>query len=983
MAYAFNEDRSKVDVYTEDEIDAMHIVDKETIDAKNAEQDQAIADEAAARILADNTTNARIDTLVDHGTGGIEVRELLWQQAGGVNSGTIDLPVDFDAANYDCLECECGVAYPSWKTVSYQRIPVTGGTLHSAESDGSNDAMFTALTLSVSGTVVTCGNAGNASSGDGGSTWGVASASVMVSKIYGIKYAQDCSAEVADIRVDAIAHTHSVAGDSTRMQGKHAFCSNEIEYVVNDGWIYTNGSFQAESDPAHRRMTDDIGIRLDDTLSFEISYPESKSSVWYGVALYASDKTFIKTVILLNNQTGDFFSGHYTVDEATAAYIRFMYNSYDGNYNLRIFSTNSTPETRDIVFEKVSVPYTLASGDLYYNNGSISAGNQGAGQKKQKYTETYIPVPLDGKIYIGLEYDAKASMTNTICYYDANYAFLSGSRFINGNNAMSQHRCLQAPSGAVYYRVGFNSWEDTQHGSLSIQHNFSKNVVKEPNTSLSLFQLNKDNYRYGYADSFSSDSQWGLSAASAGPRIINIEPMKLYKGTKITFKSSTTIFEAWIDIYDDDGNPSSLVNDWKTWPYVFEIPNDCYARAYFSIVGHRYDTAYVPSPTILDDLVADIIIEVPVFEFPETFEKPESKLIGNALDIDVYKVTTDDEYMESLDLARRATMESFAGDMSKIPFILHTDQHSTMSYNTIGVWRAITDMFNWDNISACINLGDTVQNNWPSSNGVYTDPYMYNKHLEEYNISIASVPKDKRIEVIGNHDTWGPNWDGNSTGDKSIPVNYLMPYFSNNRLNTKAVPDSSGNFVVYDSYFMVKYVVLASWDYADTSTNSENVSSDHIAWLIDQFSQDDGYDIVLLSHIPVHFSANASVDPFTSETLSNPASSITNGSPYLTQIVSDRKSKVSGSFTDKHSITHQYDFTNVNGDLLCALCGHVHYDGYQYLDSNVLSVAFEHYINQRAIFFCIIDRKNRQIEIRKVCSNGTVGYNEAYVSLDN
>lgn len=278
MAYAFNEDRSKVDVYTEDEIDAMHIVDKETIDAKNAEQDQAIADEAAARILADNTTNARIDTLVDHGTGGIEVRELLWQQAGGVNSGTIDLPVDFDAANYDCLECECGVAYPSWKTVSYQRIPVTGGTLHSAESDGSNDAMFTALTLSVSGTVVTCGNAGNASSGDGGSTWGVASASVMVSKIYGIKYAQDCSAEVADIRVGYSGIVYPTAGDAVRGQ---------VEDLEGDLFTTQNEMFDIV-DLAPYKISPHYYLNSNGLAIYNVRYRVKKYKVVAGMILHLS-----------------------------------------------------------------------------------------------------------------------------------------------------------------------------------------------------------------------------------------------------------------------------------------------------------------------------------------------------------------------------------------------------------------------------------------------------------------------------------------------------------------------------------------------------------------------------------------------------------------------------------------------------------------------------------------------------------------------
>jgi len=53
MAYAFNEDRSKVDVYTEDEIDAM-----------NFANNQALAQEIADRSSADTAINARVNNII-------------------------------------------------------------------------------------------------------------------------------------------------------------------------------------------------------------------------------------------------------------------------------------------------------------------------------------------------------------------------------------------------------------------------------------------------------------------------------------------------------------------------------------------------------------------------------------------------------------------------------------------------------------------------------------------------------------------------------------------------------------------------------------------------------------------------------------------------------------------------------------------------------------------------------------------------------
>jgi len=64
MAYAFNDDRSKVDVYTADQIDAQNTEQDQAIANEVNARQQADEDEVAARSAADTLVNARIDNII-------------------------------------------------------------------------------------------------------------------------------------------------------------------------------------------------------------------------------------------------------------------------------------------------------------------------------------------------------------------------------------------------------------------------------------------------------------------------------------------------------------------------------------------------------------------------------------------------------------------------------------------------------------------------------------------------------------------------------------------------------------------------------------------------------------------------------------------------------------------------------------------------------------------------------------------------------
>ena len=81
MAYGFNEDRSKVAVYSEGEIDAMDLANN-----------QALSQETAARIAGDNEQKARVDNLIDS-------TDMTYQETIYTNNSGVAPAADADSFN--------------------------------------------------------------------------------------------------------------------------------------------------------------------------------------------------------------------------------------------------------------------------------------------------------------------------------------------------------------------------------------------------------------------------------------------------------------------------------------------------------------------------------------------------------------------------------------------------------------------------------------------------------------------------------------------------------------------------------------------------------------------------------------------------------------------------------------------------------------------------------------------------------------------
>lgn len=324
------------------------------------------------------------------------------------------------------------------------------------------------------------------------------------------------------------------------------------------------------------------------------------------------------------------------------------------------------------------------------------------------------------------------------------------------------------------------------------------------------------------------------------------------------------------------------------------------------------------------------------------------------------------EYAQAMKNAIVAWGASYAGDAEQVPFIVHTDQHGRLNSENKGVFDLLSYLVNWREVSAIFNLGDTVVDHWEDDN-TNTNPLLRNATLEDALKCVESIPKDKQINVFGNHDTW-------YNGSVSTPIagtlpslQYINPYFIATGLRTERNPDNSGLMVVYDDVRRIKYLVLAAWDYADKPSGPTGyqwyyINRTHYRWIIDKMTENTGHDLVIVSHVPLMMYDTSAIDPITNESIarSNPVY-IVHYSSSPNALWEARKNKTSGTYWDI-----PFDFTGCTDDLLCALAGHTHCDGVDRIGSpSLMQVCFD-WFTDRTIHFGLLDRRDRKIKVWKL-----------------
>lgn len=338
-------------------------------------------------------------------------------------------------------------------------------------------------------------------------------------------------------------------------------------------------------------------------------------------------------------------------------------------------------------------------------------------------------------------------------------------------------------------------------------------------------------------------------------------------------------------------------------------------------------------------------------------------------------------YSAVIEEARLAWMTEYAGDVNKIPLIIWTDPHAKRAALT-GAFTQIGATQNFDEMSALIGLGDNI----PNYEAMTTD--LASSNLEAYRHSTIAIPESKKIHIIGNHDTY------ESQGVRHQDVAWINPYFNNSQFGDGNIKFGKyGSEVLYDGQYNVKYISIGNWVWESELGSWSNyyIDKESLDDIIFNMSKDDGYDIVILSHVPI-LDYSGTVTRWTADaegtegggtegaTSIGVLSSIFAQNAPLDALIEGRKQHTSGTILDSYGNTHTFDFSNTHSNVICSLHGHSHADLYSFAQGTVNSIVFDGTTQSYAPFyFVLIDRVNDQLVAYKV--RKTPNYNRYVIPL--
>ena len=328
------------------------------------------------------------------------------------------------------------------------------------------------------------------------------------------------------------------------------------------------------------------------------------------------------------------------------------------------------------------------------------------------------------------------------------------------------------------------------------------------------------------------------------------------------------------------------------------------------------------------------------------------------------------DFATVIDEAKRAWMIEYGGDYRKIPIVVSTDQHGKRSS---GIFNMLGKTLSMHDVSKIMNLGDTIST-WYDKDTEH--PLISDSGLEAWCESVKAIPFSKQLNVFGNHDTWYGNYndEGNPIGTRYPSSQaHLYQYFRNvyaRRTN------NNGWFVVHDDQFNVKYLVVSAFEYRSGVTF--RIGTEQMKFIIDELEKNDGYDVVIVSHVPLLVDPTQNIYPTGQTSTSTYRVSALD----TDALFSARKTKGSGTIVDSDGVEHSYDFTDCETELLCSLHGHTHYDAYLYLNDSLLVNAFD-WFDDYTFFLALIDRVNRQLNVWKIeAPDGVPTYQNYQIPLD-
>lgn len=341
--------------------------------------------------------------------------------------------------------------------------------------------------------------------------------------------------------------------------------------------------------------------------------------------------------------------------------------------------------------------------------------------------------------------------------------------------------------------------------------------------------------------------------------------------------------------------------------------------------------------------------------------------------------TPSSDYEMAVLSAKNAWKAEYEADSTVVPIVLHTDQHGELSSTFArNLFDFLGDAVEWENVSACLNLGDVCNYSVAGFQAMQT--------------CLQPIPASKQINMVGNHDTWTPDWISNTAVPTSAEWDVMYQYYDNSAYNgyvkygTHLTSES-----MIDTGKGVKFVVAGAWDYdlAKGGHSHYVISSDNLDAIISSLSVVDNYDIIFLSHA-TPFSGGRqiqsdgttywhipAVDGGSGDTTTASIGSMTYYSEsYMGDLLDARKNKTSGTVRDSYGNTHSYDFTNCTSDLICCLSGHQHADRYNWQggsDRDLPVVVFDALLyDNKPFYFVNIDRTRERLNIWKVDNTATI-----------
>lgn len=300
---------------------------------------------------------------------------------------------------------------------------------------------------------------------------------------------------------------------------------------------------------------------------------------------------------------------------------------------------------------------------------------------------------------------------------------------------------------------------------------------------------------------------------------------------------------------------------------------------------------------------------------------------------------------------------------SVTPLIVHTDQHSYLTNNTI--FDTLTKMGATEGISAVLNLGDVTNYNVSNFNSMVS--------------ALSYVPLSKQINIWGNHETWIPT-DGSYRTPTAEEFAVLNTFYDNSEYGTQYTYNNYGIQYLIDETNKIKYVVLAGWEY-DSQLGSYNyyvIGQQSMNYIVQMLSTVDDYDIVIISHIQPYYNLRTASlwthPPVETEDPQGGGGGMDINVGCVARnvdidvLINGRKNKTSGTVKDSYGNDHSFDFTQCTSNLICCLAGHEHFDKYAWANNGTIPIyIFDAYAyDNHPIYFANIDKQQQKLEFWKI-----------------